>query len=484
MKNIKTKENINKSIKVLNKSLIVADKTKDALVVTKEKIDSISTNENSNEYGSEKVKYGTIKASDKIIDKTNKIGKDNFIKTKDNIKSKIKEKSKSVEKSNIVLKKKKQVAKETASKSKAVAKKSKELVEKAYKTSKDMVKATVKAIKGMIAATKTLISALIAGGWISVIIIVIICFIGLIVTSIFGIFFSNDTGSKTMTQIIRETNNEVYNKIELLKTSNKCNEIEVEETYSNWEEVIAVYSVKYSEDGKNNITVLDETNERNLKNVFYDFNSISSKIEHKTEKRDYEDPAERDILIIKVNSKSKEDVMKEYNFTEEQIKEANELLSSKYEQLWLSLIYGSTEGNKQIVEIAKQQVGNVGGEPYWRWYGYDHRVEWCAVFVSWCANEAGLIEKGIIPKTAGVYTGIDWFKARGEWKGKEYVPRPGDIIYFDWEQDGKPNHVGIVEKVENNNIYTIEGNSTDDGCREKSYVVNSKYIYGFGLPSY
>lgn len=175
--------------------------------------------------------------------------------------------------------------------------------------------------------------------------------------------------------------------------------------------------------------------------------------------------------------------MKNLGFSQAEIASVNELLSDEYDSLWRNLIYGSLNGNKQIVEIAKQQVGNVGGEPYWRWYGFDHRIEWCAVFVSWAANQAGVLNDKI-PKFAGVATGIEWFKSRGQWQGKGYSPRPGDIIFFDWEVDGKPNHVGIVEKTEGGYIYTVEGNSTDDGCRAKKYSINSNVIYGFGLPDY
>lgn len=105
--------------------------------------------------------------------------------------------------------------------------------------------------------------------------------------------------------------------------------------------------------------------------------------------------------------------MKEQRFNEKDIENVNQLLSKEYDSLWRNLIYGSLSGNKQIVEIAKQQIGNVGGEPYWRWYGFDHRIEWCAVFVSWAANQAGLLNDKI-PKFSGVSNGIEWFKAKGE----------------------------------------------------------------------
>jgi len=137
------------------------------------------------------------------------------------------------------------------------------------------------------------------------------------------------------------------------------------------------------------------------------------------------------------------------------------------------------KGYHRIVEVAKSQIGNIGGMKYWSWYGFNKRVEWCACFVSWCANQSGDLNTNV-PKFSGVYYGMQWYKQRDLWKDKSYIPSPGDIIFFDWENDNSPDHVGIVEKVENNKIYTIEGNS-NDRCINNSYHLNSNVIYGYGL---
>ena len=138
--------------------------------------------------------------------------------------------------------------------------------------------------------------------------------------------------------------------------------------------------------------------------------------------------------------------------------------------------------NNQIVEIARSQLGNVGGEPYWSWYGFTYRVEWCAAFVSWCANQCGYIKNGICPKFASCSVGITWFKNRGQWLEPSATPTPGMLIFFDWGADGDPDHVGIVEKVENGRVYTIEGNS-NDACRQSSYPVGYYEIFGYGILS-
>ena len=141
------------------------------------------------------------------------------------------------------------------------------------------------------------------------------------------------------------------------------------------------------------------------------------------------------------------------------------------------------EGNAAMVAVAQSQIGNVGGAPYWSWWGLDYRVEWCAIFVSWCADQCGYLDTGVLPKMEGVRPYVDWFIERGQWQGREYEPMPGDIIFFDWESDGLADHVGIVEKVENGLIYTVEGNS-GDRCVENRYYLGSAPVYGFGLPIY
>ena len=141
------------------------------------------------------------------------------------------------------------------------------------------------------------------------------------------------------------------------------------------------------------------------------------------------------------------------------------------------------EGNAAMVAVAQSQIGNVGGAPYWSWWGLDYRVEWCAIFVSWCADQCGYLDAGVLPKMEGVRPYVDWFIERGQWQGRDYEPIPGDIIFFDWESDGLADHVGIVEKVEDGLIYTVEGNS-GDRCVENRYYLGSAPVYGFGLPMY
>lgn len=139
---------------------------------------------------------------------------------------------------------------------------------------------------------------------------------------------------------------------------------------------------------------------------------------------------------------------------------------------------GTRVGNQNTVNIAKTQVGNVGGQPYWSWYGFNSRVEWCACFVSWCLNQAGYSE----PKFAACNSqGVPWFRNHGQWANGNYKDlAPGDVIFFDWEGDGSADHVGIVIGTDGKRVYTVEGNS-GDSCRIRDYDLNSNVIMGYGL---
>ena len=140
-------------------------------------------------------------------------------------------------------------------------------------------------------------------------------------------------------------------------------------------------------------------------------------------------------------------------------------------------------GNGQLVTIAKSQLGNEGGEKFWSWWGFTERQEWCACFVSWCADQAGLIQKEAVPKFSVCTDGVAWFQAKGKWQSGGSVPTPGTIIFFDWDHDGASDHVGIVESCDGTTVHTIEGNS-GDAVKQNSYAVNSRSILGYGLVAY
>ena len=143
-------------------------------------------------------------------------------------------------------------------------------------------------------------------------------------------------------------------------------------------------------------------------------------------------------------------------------------------------LFAGLFGNQQIVSVAMGQIGNSGGQKFWSWYGFDSRVEWCACFVSWCADQSGLIASGNVPKFSLCRDGVSWFQGKNKWQSGGTTPTAGMIIFFDWDHDGNSDHVGIVEKCEGGRVYTVEGNSSDQ-VRQRNYAMDYASILGYGV---
>lgn len=397
-------------------------------------------------------------------------------------------------------------AQATAKGAKAAAQATRAAAKTAVAGIKAAVKATVAAVKAIIAGTKALIAAIAAGGWVAVVVIVVICLIGLIAGSCFGIFFSGeDSGTgQTMRQAVQEINADYQSQIDTTRATIIYDELEMSGSRAVWPEVLAVYAVKTTTDPDDpqEVATVDNAKKAILKDIFWRMNELSSRTESKTEEVITETDdghgnivettttVTRTYLYITVSHKTADEMADLYGFNEEQRQQLSELLAEENNSLWSAVLYGISVGDGEIVTVALSQVGNVGGQPYWSWYGFDGRVEWCACFVSWCANECGYIDSGVIPKFAGCANGVQWFKDRGQWQDGSFKPSAGQIIFFDWDnkgssgpQDGQSDHVGIVEKCENGIVYTIEGNSSDS-CRQNQYPVGHYEILGYGVPQY
>ena len=404
-----------------------------------------------------------------------------------------------------------QTARTTIKTSQATAKAAQKSAQAAAKATaagiKAAAKATAAAVKAIIAATKALVAAIAAGGWIAVAVIVIICLIGLIVGSCFGIFFfGEDTGTgQTMQTVLREINEDYENQLDTIKANISYDVLEMSGFRAVWPEVLSVYAVKTTTDPDNamDVATVDDARKAILKDIFWQMNEISSRTETNTETVIEESDdgngnivettttVTRTTLYITVSHKTAEEMADHFNFNADQRAQLAELLADEYNSLWAAVLYGIGVSDDAIVAVALSQVGNIGGQPYWSWYGFEGRVEWCACFVSWCANECGYIDTGVIPKFAGCVNGVQWFKDRGQWADNSIEPTPGMIIFFDWDspngssspRDGQSDHVGIVEKCENGIVYTIEGNS-GDSCRQRQYSVGYYEILGYGIPAY
>lgn len=364
---------------------------------------------------------------------------------------------------------------------------------------KAVVKATVSAVKAIIAATKALVAAIAAGGWVAVVVIIVICLIGLLVGSGFGIFFSGeDTGTgQTMWTAVRKINDDYERRLEEIKNSVEYDALEMSGSRAEWPEVLSVYAVKTAmdSDATMDVATVDEARTALLLEIFWQMHEISSHTETLSETiiEEIDDGngnieetttvITRTTLYITVSHRTAEEMAEFFSFTKSQRTQLAELLAEENDSLWAMVLYGVGGSDDAIVSVALSQVGNIGGQPYWSWYGFSARVEWCACFVSWCANECGYVDTGVIPKFAGCGNGVQWFKNRDQWANRSIEPTAGMIIFFDWDGDGSANHVGIVEKCENGVVYTIEGNS-GDACKQKQYTVGSSLILGYGVPEY
>jgi hypothetical protein len=145
----------------------------------------------------------------------------------------------------------------------------------------------------------------------------------------------------------------------------------------------------------------------------------------------------------------------------------------------------------KIVELALSQIG-VKEIPqnevkYNEWY-YGRKVNgsqyaWCAVFISWLANECGIMND-LIPSFSGCGTGVKWFQKRNQWLNGGGTPRKGDIIFFKPTIAGAiSSHVGIVVDVAGGNVITVEGNKSNQ-VKKCEYSLGFNQILGYGLPNY
>ena len=320
----------------------------------------------------------------------------------------------------------------------------------AIRNLKIAIKTVIRGIKAILAATKALIAFLIAGGWIVIIIIVVICLIAMLVGSVFGIFFSSeDVGSTitvngieqpiTMNQVISDLNNEFMNKITQIQKDNAHNEYDIAGNRAEWKDVLAVYVAKTSNgNNQTEMMTLNDSKVNSLKQIFWEMNEINFTKEEETKEEvilhltwTEHKTTTYTKLHITITSKTANEMADIYNFSQEQRNQMLELNSEKYASMWSAVIYGSSVGSNDIVKVALEQVGNVGGQPFWSWYGFNSRVEWCACFVSWCANQCGYIDAGIIPKFASCQTeGIAWFKTCGLWKEKGFAPKSRRYYIF------------------------------------------------------
>lgn len=364
----------------------------------------------------------------------------------------------------------------------------------AAKAAKVAAKAVAAAVKAVIASTKALVSAILAGGWIVVLILIIVI--------LFGALFSMVGGSNSSTvtpvsaeveayeplirQYARQYGIEEY--VELIKA------VMMQESGGQGSDPMQAsecgYNTRYP-NTPNGITDPEYSIDVGIQNLAACLREAS-----------VESPIDMNHIKLALQG---------YNYGNGYISWAKENYGGytyanavEFSTMmaerngWSS--YGDKEyvshvlryyafgriptgtGSQAIVQVALTQEGN-GGDTYWSWYGFAQREEWCACFVSWCADQCGYIEAGVIPKFSLCSAGMEWFESQGQFMDGSYVPATGYLVFFDWGNDGSVDHVGIVESVVDGNIYTVEGNSGDKVAR-RSYPIGYGQIVGYGVPAY
>lgn len=364
----------------------------------------------------------------------------------------------------------------------------------AVQTAKAAAKVTAAAVKAVIAATKALVSAILAGGWIVVLILVIVI--------LFGALFSMVGGSNSSTvtpvsaeveayeplirQYARQYGIEEY--VELIKA------VMMQESGGQGTDPMQAsecgYNTRYP-NTPNGITDPEYSIDVGIQNLAACLREAG-----------VESPVDMNHIKLALQgynygngyiSWAKENYG---GYTYANAVEFSEMMAER--NGWSS--YGDKEyvshvlryyvfgriptgtGSQAIVQVALTQEGN-GGDTYWSWYGFSSREEWCACFVSWCADQCGYIEAGVIPKFSLCSAGMEWFESQGQFMDGSYVPATGDLVFFDWGNDGSVDHVGIVESVVDGTVYTVEGNSGDKVAR-RSYPIGYGQIVGYGVPAY
>lgn len=379
MADIKVKDIAKKGVKTINKAVVQTERFKDNIVRTKEKAEETVSNDiNSNEYASNKIKFATDRAFDESVNQFNKRGQKSFMKTKENyqkskakikqLKKKIKDKRKvksTVKNTKTAIKTSKEVAKKTEKTAKETIKASKRAMQIAKETAKRTaqgvkvaIKTTISAIKAIIAGTKALVAAIVAGGWVAVIVIIVICLVALMCSSIFGIFFSSQktsANSITMNTVVAECNQEFSDKLQSIQDSNPHDDYVLEGSMASWKDVLTVYTIKQSNGvNQQDVMTIDDNKKNVIKQIFWDMNSLASEVkdemvtEQGTNADEMPKQVQKKVLHIKINTKTLEQMKNDYHFSSAQNKQLVELTDNKYASLWNGVIYGAADSGEYV----------------------------------------------------------------------------------------------------------------------------------------
>jgi cell wall-associated NlpC family hydrolase len=354
-----------------------------------------------------------------------------------------------------------------------------------------MVKAVVAAVRAAIAAIRSLITLIAAGGWVVIVIILIICLLGFLINSPLGIFFSGENKDADVTpvaSVVQEVNADFDAKISAIEAQNPdVDSVQIDYPGSadntridNWEDVVAVFAVKTAMDSQHGMDVatIDNTRADLLKSVFWDMNTISYKVETEEQTKtvtvkNEDGTTSEDTVTTSVNilhttviSKTAEQQAEAYGFNADQKEVVNEMLSAEFRPMMFELLgidsstgltpdqlqslYNSLPPGQfgtKIVQLALSRLGDPYSEPK---AGQDDYTD-CSYLTQWCYEQVGIS----LPRTAAD-------QAQYCVNNHETISpndlEPGDLVFFSLENNGRFMNISHVA-VYAGNGYIVDASS-------------------------
>lgn len=445
----------------------------------------------------------TVQKSEKTIKQASKTVKGTAKATRNTVKTTERTAKVTVKTAQQTARATQRAAQAAAKAAKAAAQAAKAAAKAAVQAAKIAVKVAIAIIKMMMAATKALIAAIAAGGWVAVVVILVICMIGLIIGSAFGIFFSNDSAldnSITVSQAVIEINGEfqadIQSRIDALASQDSYDEVHISyegdiegdsDTPNNWSDVLTVYAVKFTGEDMEVLT-FDETRVAALRDIFNEMNKVSVRHEVITEEVPVETPSPAPspsqepetrtkktlIVYVTVKSLTYEQASPIYSFTAEQIQIANEMMSPQYYSLFAQLlgvdIYGGAdltqiisnlppgEKGSAIVEAALTRLGH----PYSQTLRGQKNYVDCSYLAWWAYKQVGVN----IPSTSVMQA--KYCYDNGYNIGKSEL-QPGDLIF--WSK--RTCHCGRWQEIHHTGIYIGDGKTIEASSSKGRVVINN-----------
>jgi hypothetical protein len=384
----------------------------------------------------------------------------------------------------------------------------------AAQTAKAAAKAIATAVKAIIAAVKALITAIVAGGWVAVVIIIVVALIAFIFGSAFGIFFADEAGggipiSDAVTEIGADFQAKIDDKIDELSSGGSYDEVKVvyegdvdgdSAVCNNWADVLTVFAVKYMGENVEVVTITPEKVDE-LENVFLELNQITTRTETVSEEITVvNDDGEEETatyttltIYIKVTSLNYEDGAAAYNFTAEQMEIADEMMSPPYYALFAELlgvdllggadltqIISNLPAGTQGAEVVKAALTKVGAPYVWGAKG-PNRFD-CSGLAYWAVNQVNPQLGSIMYTNAAGQA--KWCIDNGKAVGQREL-QPGDLVF--WQNLSCPG-CGRWNEVHHVGIYVGDGKVVEASSGKGRVVVRDLWsspgypLYAFARP--